>query len=125
MNARTHRRRTPARRPPAHARRVRLRADDDRCVVGEVREEVGGAAKHVLEGAVGVGEEGADLLALDGAERRPGQVIVCENQGADWLPFTPLADVKTTRAASRSVEVVWIREDEPTAASGQPDQYAA
>ena len=39
---------------------------------------------------------------------RPGQVIVCENEGADWLPFTPLADVKTTRANSRSVEVVWV-----------------
>ena len=41
---------------------------------------------------------------------RSGQVIVCENEGADWLPFTRLADVKTTRASSRSVEVIWINE---------------
>jgi site-specific DNA-adenine methylase len=41
-------------------------------------------------------------------QTRPGQVIVCENEGADWLPFTALAGVKTTRRNSRSVEVVWI-----------------
>ena len=38
---------------------------------------------------------------------RLGQVIVCENEGADWLPFSPLADVKATRPNSRSIEVVW------------------
>ncbi|MCX4242433.1 hypothetical protein [Paraliomyxa miuraensis] len=38
---------------------------------------------------------------------RPGQVIVCENEGASWLPFRPLADVKTTRVDRRSKEVVW------------------
>jgi hypothetical protein len=38
---------------------------------------------------------------------RPGQVIVCENKGADWLPFVDLADVKTTRASRRSREVLW------------------
>lgn len=40
---------------------------------------------------------------------RRGQVIVCENHGAKWLPFKKLADVKTTRS-KRSLEVVWIRE---------------
>ncbi len=40
---------------------------------------------------------------------RPGQVIVCENEGADWLPFRPLAAVKTTRAKRRSKEVIWAR----------------
>lgn len=39
---------------------------------------------------------------------RPGQVIVCENEGADWLPFRELADVKTTRTKRRSREVVWL-----------------
>ena len=39
---------------------------------------------------------------------RQGQVIVCENEGADWLPFKPLDAVKTTRAGRRSVEVVWL-----------------
>lgn len=38
---------------------------------------------------------------------RPGQVIVCENKGASWLPFQDLADVKTTRAARKSKEVCW------------------
>ncbi len=45
---------------------------------------------------------------------RPGQIIVCENEGADWLPFAPLADVKTTRRNSRSAEVVWIRDGQPS-----------
>jgi len=39
---------------------------------------------------------------------RPGQVIVCENEGATWLPFRELADVKTTRAKRRSKEVIWV-----------------
>jgi site-specific DNA-adenine methylase len=39
---------------------------------------------------------------------RPGQVIVCENKGAKWLPFRPLPDVKTTRANRRSKEVAWF-----------------
>ncbi len=36
----------------------------------------------------------------------PGQVIACENEGADWLPFTPLANVKSSRRRT-SREVVW------------------
>lgn len=39
---------------------------------------------------------------------RSGQVIVCENEGADWLPFEHLADAKTARL-NRSAEVVWIK----------------
>ena len=39
---------------------------------------------------------------------RPGQVIVCENNGATWLPFRELSDVKTTRADRRSKEVYWL-----------------
>lgn len=39
---------------------------------------------------------------------RPGLVIVCENDGASWLPFEKLAQVKTTRANRRSKEVVWM-----------------
>ncbi len=58
---------------------------------------------------------GCDLLdygALGAwCESRPGQVIVCENEGATWLPFRDLADVKTTRATSRSREVVWLSSD--------------
>lgn len=57
------------------------------------------------------GAAGINYRSLGGwCRTRPGQVIVCENEGADWLPFAPLADVKTTRRNSRSAEVVWIRE---------------
>lgn len=38
-------------------------------------------------------------------ERLQGQVFVCENDGADWLPFEPHASIKSTRG--RSVEVLW------------------
>jgi site-specific DNA-adenine methylase len=34
-----------------------------------------------------------------------GQVIVCENEGADWLPFRPLASIKASRG--RSAEAIW------------------
>lgn len=56
------------------------------------------------------GSDQIDYSALSGwCRTRPGQVIVCENQGADWLPFLPLAAVKTTRAAQRSKEVYWTK----------------
>lgn len=38
--------------------------------------------------------------------RRRGQVIVCEEDGARWLPFTPLRDVKGLREPTR--EAVWL-----------------
>lgn len=54
------------------------------------------------------GSEQIDYTALTAwCKSRPGQVIVCENAGATWLPFRDLADVKTTRAAHRSSEVYW------------------
>lgn len=34
-----------------------------------------------------------------------GQVIVCEGAGADWLPFKPLGNFKTTKG--RALEVMW------------------
>jgi hypothetical protein len=48
------------------------------------------------------------------ARARPGQAIVCENEGAEWLPFVPLGNVKTTRAGSRSREVVWLSNNKRT-----------
>lgn len=33
---------------------------------------------------------------------REGQVLVCENDGADWLPFKPLVKAKATAGARRS-----------------------
>lgn len=56
------------------------------------------------------GSKGIDYQSLaDWCRSREGLVIVCENAGAEWLPFEPLAQTKTTRAAARSKEVVWIR----------------
>jgi site-specific DNA-adenine methylase len=40
------------------------------------------------------------------AKDLPGDVVVCEQQGATWLPFEPLASIKSTRG--RSEEVAWI-----------------
>ena len=40
---------------------------------------------------------------------RRGQVIVCEQSGADWLPFKHLVDVSTHRGA-KSIEVIYTRE---------------
>ena len=67
------------------------------------------------------GSSGIDYSELaTWCQSRAGQVIVCENQGADWLDFRPLrangdpsaivADVKTTRRGQRSREVVWTNE---------------
>jgi site-specific DNA-adenine methylase len=44
---------------------------------------------------------------------RHGQVIVCEGNGADWLPFEKLRDVTVNtnnRASKRFTEKVWISE---------------
>lgn len=61
--------------------------------------------KHYYHGA-----EDVDFTMLgEWCRTRRGQVIVCENAGADWLPFSPLATVKTTRVKGRSEEVVWLR----------------
>lgn len=38
-------------------------------------------------------------------QQRQGMVIACENEGATWLPFEPLADVQARKGRSR--EVVW------------------
>ena len=45
----------------------------------------------------------------------PGQVIVCEQQGADWLPFVPFLTIAARCAASRkpgakSREVIWTNQ---------------
>ena len=38
-----------------------------------------------------------------------GQVMVCENSGADWLPFVHLASIKSTKGESR--EALWVNHD--------------
>jgi len=42
----------------------------------------------------------------------PGQVIVCENVGAEWLPFRPWRDIKASEAkhgGKVSREAIWVR----------------
>lgn len=63
-----------------------------------------GAGKHYRHGADAL--DFATLAAWCRARR--GQVIVCENEGAGWLPFIALGDVKTTRAGARSREALWL-----------------
>jgi hypothetical protein len=71
------------------------------------------AGKHYRFGSVGL-----DFSALAGwCRSRAGQVLVCENAGATWLPFRELADVKTTRAGRRSMEVLWTNDAEADAAA--------
>jgi 16S rRNA G966 N2-methylase RsmD len=44
-----------------------------------------------------------------------GQVIVCENEGADWLPFRPFRACKATHGkhrTGRSAEVIYYRDQE-------------
>lgn len=45
-------------------------------------------------------------------KERRGQVIVCENEGADWLDFTYHGQAKSmsTRGKTHSSEVLWVRE---------------
>jgi hypothetical protein len=54
----------------------------------------------------------------DWCRSRAGQVIVCENLGADWLPFAFLAHAKATTKNGqdrRSAEVIWtnVMADQP------------
>jgi len=52
----------------------------------------------------------SDYAALSSHIRsRRGLVIVCEQRGADWLPFRPLGSFKSTRG--RTEEVAFIRGD--------------
>lgn len=49
-----------------------------------------------------------DYAALGAWCRKlPGSVIVCEQEGATWLPFEPLATIKSTRGTS--AEVTFLR----------------
>jgi hypothetical protein len=48
---------------------------------------------------------------------RSGQVIVCENEGARWLPFQPFRTIKGLegkRGGKRSEEVIWTNGERPT-----------
>lgn len=49
-----------------------------------------------------------DYAALGAWARILPNAIVCEQDGADWLPFRPLATIKSTRGTSS--EVIWLPE---------------
>lgn len=67
-----------------------------------------------------------DFVGLaDWCRSRPGQAIVCENNGASWLPFEPLAEVKTTRPGKRSSEAVWTNTPNWKHLDGVKDGIAA
>lgn len=63
------------------------------------------AGKHYVYGSKDI-----DFAHLgEWCRAREGQVIVCENEGAAWLPFEHVANIKTTRKGLRSAEVAWVR----------------
>ena len=51
---------------------------------------------------------------------RPGQTIVCENEGSDWLPFKAFATLKAGLNGAGSREVVWLN-----STNSQTMQHAA
>lgn len=56
-------------------------------------------------------ENDVDYTALGSwCQERSGQVIVCENEGADWLPFQPFATLKAGLNGDGSKEVIWTNE---------------
>jgi hypothetical protein len=66
----------------------------------------GPSGRHYVHGC-----QRLDYAALAGwCLERDGQVIVCEGEGADWLPFRPFADLKAGPARRVSREVIWTNE---------------
>lgn len=59
------------------------------------------------------GSKGIDYSCLAKyCERQSGQIIVCENQGATWLPFTSFKDIKASpasRGGKYSKEVIYLK----------------
>lgn len=58
------------------------------------------------------GSKGIDYKHLGAwSKERCGQLVVCEGAGADWLPFRPLADIKSTsgrqKASTISSELIY------------------
>jgi hypothetical protein len=57
----------------------------------------------------------------DWCRERNGQVIVCEAEGASWLPFTSFGSVKAGPWKGSSREVIWTREEmSPRATAPSP-----
>lgn len=56
------------------------------------------------------GSDGIDFPALgEWCQRLPGQVIVCENFGADWLPFTRFKSERGQRNKGDKAEAIWTQ----------------
>lgn len=67
------------------------------------------AGRHYVHNASGI-----DFALLgDCCRIYYGQVIVCENEGADWLPFRPFARFPRSVNGSGSREVIWTNDVEP------------
>jgi len=70
---------------------------------------------------------GADAIDYDAlgqwCRARQGQAIVCEQRGAEWLPFRPLAVALATSPGPRRerVEVVWSRTPGTMLRTGRSD----
>lgn len=67
------------------------------------------AGKHYTHGAKALDFEHLGAWC----ESRRGQVIVCENEGATWLPFRTLGTIKATASRGRagvSHEVIWTND---------------
>lgn len=58
-------------------------------------------------------------------ESRPGQVIVCENVGATWLPFRDFATFRAGLYSKGSAEVIWTSGDLMGAMRRNADARAA
>lgn len=56
------------------------------------------------------------------AHRMPGRVIVCEGDGAAWMPFKPMGEFKTFASGS-SPEMVYVH-DRPTADATAAERVA-
>lgn len=41
---------------------------------------------------------------------RTGSAVVCENQGADWLPFVPHVVAKSNARTRQSHEAIWVKQ---------------
>ncbi len=70
-----------------------------------------------VKGGYKYGREGIDYQKLAAwCKRLRGQVIVCEQEGADWLPFRPCCEVSGMRgkmrgvAGAKSREVIWTND---------------
>lgn len=64
----------------------------------------GRAGKHYPHGSGALDYEALGVWCRE----RQGQVIVCENVGADWLPFDPWLPTKGARKQSR--EAIWTNQ---------------